>query len=180
MLPAPTRRPDASRSRGGAARRGARLPLPAVAVLAAAVLGAGCASTGGGPNEARETPVAAPADRLWLELEDVYRDLGLPISSTDPRGRSIRSGNVAAGSLSRVPGGDLVSCPALPDGSGTGSESGALLRVTTTLRPVDGSTDVVSRVEVWRDAGGTRPRPVECRSTGVLERRIADLLRERS
>lgn len=180
MFPAPTRRPDASRSPGGAARRRPRLPPLLSATLAAPLLLAGCASTGASLNEARETPVAAPADRLWLELEDVYRDLGLPISSTDPRARVIRSGNVDAGSLSRVPGGDLVSCPALPDAPGTGSESGALLRVTTTLRPVDGSTDVVSRVEAWRDAGGTRPRPVECRSTGVLERRIADLLRRRS
>ena len=85
-----------------------------------------------------------------------------------------------AASLARVPGGDPVSCPA-PEGTpGEGSEAGARLRVTTTLRPADGSTDVVSRVEAWRDAGGTRPHPVECRSTGVLERRIADLLRRRS
>lgn len=159
------------------------VPLPAVAALAAAILGAACASTGAHLNEeGRETPVAVPADRLWLELEDVYRDLGLPIASTDPRGRTIRSGNVPlqGGVLAGVPGGDPVSCPALPGAPGAGSEAGVMLRVTTTLRPVDGSTDVVSRVEAWRTAGGTRPRPIECRSTGVLERRIAELLRRRS
>lgn len=173
-------RPRPGRGTSGRARRSSPL-LPTA--LAALLLVPACASTGAHLNEEREAiSVSVPPDRLWLELEDVYRDLGLRISSTDPREQVIRSGNVPLeeGGLPRVPGGDLVSCPAPRDTPGPGLEAGAMLRVTTTLHPDGGFTDVASRVEAWRTAGGTRARRIECRSTGVLERRIAELLRRRT
>lgn len=154
----------------------------APAALAALIALAGCASTGGHLDDEQVTPVAAPADRLWLELEGVYRDLGLPIASTDPRGRTLRSGNVRLenGGLPRVGRGGLVTCPAPEGEPAPGSEAGATLTVTTTLRPADGATDVVSRVAAWRPTDAARTGRIDCRSTGVLEDRIAELLRRRS
>lgn len=161
-------------------------PAALPVALAALLLVPACASmgshVGGGDAEGHTTPLAAPADRLWLELEGVYRDLGLPIASVEARDRVVRSGAVALedGGLLRVPERRVVACPAPGDTAGPGSEAGATLTVTTTLRPADGATDVVSRVEAWRTAGTGPARRIECRSTGALERRIAELLRERS
>lgn len=153
--------------------------------LAALLLVPACASMGshvGGDSDGHTTPLAAPADRVWLELEGVYRDLGLPIASVEPRDRVVRSGAVALedGGLPRVPDRRVVACPAPGETAGPDPEAGATLTVATTLHPAGGATDVVSRVEAWRMAGTNPPRRIECGSTGALERRIAELLRERS
>lgn len=155
-----------------------RRPTSLVLLLASAAAMAGCASLGSRLADEHRTPLGEPLDPLWAELTDVYRDLGLPIAEMPIREPEIRTGDVPLddGSLSGVSGGRLVDCPPGEGEPGAGVERLAFLRVSTRLEG-EAAADVITRVEAWRTTAEGRRR--DCRSTGRLERRIADELRSR-
>lgn len=155
-----------------------RAPASVAAILTLALTVAGCATMGSRINEEHRTPMAEPFDMLWAELEPVYRDLGLPIAELPVREPVIRTGDVPLDIEGMTPEvGRLVTCPGYEGEPGPASEEGAFLQVTTRLEQEGSAADVITEVDAWRttDEGGRRT----CRSTGRLERRIADELRAR-
>lgn len=156
-----------------------RGPTSLVLLLATAATLAGCARLGSRVADEHRTPMSEPLDPLWAELTDVYRDLGLPIAEMPIREPEIRTGDVPLdGRLaSGLAGRRLVTCPPDEGEPGPGSEELAVLRVSTRLEG-EAAADVITRVEAWRTTDEGRRR--ECRSTGRLERRIADELRSRA
>lgn len=152
-----------------------------VLLLATAATLAGCATLGSRVADEHHTLMSEPIDPLWAELTDVYRDLDLPIAEMPIREPEIRSGDVPLdGRLaSGLSGRGLVTCPPGEGEPGPGSEELAFLRVRTWLETDSegASADVVTELEAWRTTNEGRRRA--CRSTGRLERRIADELRSR-
>jgi hypothetical protein len=156
-----------------------RLPTGLAAILTTALTLAGCATTESRISEEHRTPLAEPFDMAWAELENVYRTLDLPIAELPVREPVIRTGDVPLDAHGVAPeaAGKLVDCPGYEGEPGPGSERGAFLRVTTRLEQKGSAADVITEIDAWRttDRGHRRT----CRSTGVLERRIADELKAR-
>lgn len=140
---------------------------------------AGCASAGTRLADEHRTPMSAPFDMLWAELEPTYRDLGIPIAQLPTREPVIRSGDVGldVAGLVRDTGRDLVRCPRDEGEPGPAPEKGVFIRVVTRLEQEGSTADVVTDLEAWRT--DERGRRRSCRSTGALERQIADELRRR-
>lgn len=148
-------------------------------LLAAVLMLSGCASTGAHLNEGHRIHTGADVDRVWAELDATYRELGLPVAEP-PFGKPvISSGDLVLneGRLPRISGRRLVNCPVGGDSAGSRRVDRALLRVRTWVEDEGPTVDLISRVEAWRITDGDGVRP--CRSTGVLERLIADRIRTR-
>lgn len=122
---------------------------------------------------------AASPEAVWAALPGAYEELGLEVGTVDVENRvfgarrlRVRS-KLAGESLSR-----FVNCGNEPFGGATADAQPLELSVLSTLRPGAGGTVVETRV------GGVARRPAsgsssECRSTGVLEGRIATAIAER-
>lgn len=165
-------------------------------VLAGCASGTGAAATGPGTREnVRSTEVGmsvevfrepgraqqaipAPADRVWPHLAEVYAELGIPVTATDPAARTV----VASGQRLRSVGGRGIA--AFFDCGGGFGNAAAQYQVLVTARTQvdegeDGGSVARTAVEAVAraPASGTR---VVCRSTGQLEHTIGQRLLARS
>ncbi|HEX2091150.1 MAG TPA: hypothetical protein VHG28_02065 [Longimicrobiaceae bacterium] len=125
--------------------------------------------------------VDAPVDHVWALLPEVYRELGIPEGTRDPAARVY--GNRRA-PVARV-GGERVSA-FLRCGNEEGAGPSAVTRfrvhlaALTSLEPVGDRTRVTTEVAgSATPIEGTSTGPVLCVSTGVLEKRIVELLTAR-
>lgn len=153
----------------------------------AMILLCGCASTSPESQsrsglQGTSDRIAAPVDRVWIELENVYRGLGIPVEQVQPENWSIQSGNVVP-YQTRIFGIEspaYVRCgAALQAGPSRAQET--YVTVTTTLVPDGAAAMVRSHVaasQMGIDASGKVVRR-ECISLGVLEERILRSLQRR-
>lgn len=122
---------------------------------------------------------AVSPEAVWAALPGAYEDLGLEVGTVDVENRTLGArrlrvrGTLGGRSLSR-----FVNCGNEPFGGATADAQPVELSVLSTLRPGAGGTVVETSV------GGVARRPAsgsssECRSTGVLEGRIATAIAER-
>mgnify|MGYP006952743524 CR=1 FL=1 len=126
------------------------------------------------------TPLPATPDRIWTELPEVYKALGMEIDVLDPASRTVGSRRAPASQL-RVPRNRPVARCAEGAGLPGTTRYRIQVTVTTTLTPVSAEeTRVVTRVSgVGTPFEGTSTGQVACASTGELEQRIHQMLRDR-
>ena len=179
---------------------------PAPLALAAAAL-AGCATPGGsGPRSADQTGreslasgqamvtleptigtgrplvVPLPAARAWLLLPGAYEAVGLPIGQLETERRRLGSGTLRLqGRLGRTRLSDYVDCGTITGGMRAADTHAVTLQAVTVVAPAEDttrSTVLTTVVATGRPTSVSSGGSINCPTTGRLERRIADLLRE--
>lgn len=122
---------------------------------------------------------AAPGD-VWKAVPDAYAELGIEVGTVDPENRVIGNPKlVARGRLAGQPLTRWVSCGVDAFGVPLSNAHRVELSVLSEVRSSpDGGTAVETRVGgvALRSASGAN---AVCTSTGKLERRIAQAIRER-
>ncbi|HEX2202229.1 MAG TPA: hypothetical protein VHG91_02970 [Longimicrobium sp.] len=117
----------------------------------------------------------------WEAVQAVYTAFGIPVTRVDAATRTVGAENARAGS--RIAGAALsnfLECGTNPTGGSTADNAEVTLTVLTSLHPMEGG-GIVTRTTV---NGSARNRfrnvpPSACRSTGRLERRIANEIKLR-
>jgi len=131
-------------------------------------------------NAANVSVVNAPAARVWQTLPSVFSALRVPVTTLVSNDMLI--GNYRAKvrrELGAAPLSRYLSC-----GSGSGGQNADTYDVTLTLlTQVTGGTGesskVITTVEANAVSASFGGAPVPCTTTGDLETRIADMIRER-
>ena len=191
-----------------AIRRPPRLPLALLAPLAGALL-VGCATAPAAstiettakrremvavgdqvvllePTVARtlREELAMPAERAWALLPLAYEALGLPLTTLDSERRLIGAGGVRAqGRLGGAWLSRYVDCGTASTGLANADSYAVTIDVVT---QVDGSASAPNAGLSTALRASGRPgststsNPVNCVSRGTLERRLAEIVRERA
>ena len=178
-----------------------------VATLLGAASATACASGGSGPRSAdhtgRETiaggramvtleptispsralAVPLPATRVWSLLPAAYEAVGLPLTQLETQRLRLGSGPVRLqGRLGRTRLSDLIDCGTTAGGMRNADTHAVTFQAVTVVEPaIDDSTRssiVTTVVASGRPASVSSSGSVNCPSTGRLERRLADLLRD--
>lgn len=127
----------------------------------------------------RQTSVlGAPLSAAWQVLAEVYDDLGIPVTESDPVAHQLgnpgyRSRRIEGRRLSRY-----LEC-GFRIGIPNADTFDVTLMVVTRLTPVADSTRVVTTVDATAKPRGEAGSRVQCGSRGSLELRIVELLAER-
>jgi hypothetical protein len=131
-------------------------------------------------REHADTVPVPPARALAL-LPQVYRDLGLGVSVVDAPSQSIASPLLRIHqSLGRVPLSRLIDCGKSAYGSNADVQE-ITMRVRSTVEPAgSGGSAIRSIVRAAANPQGTGSNQFRCGTTRGLERRIAELVAERS
>ena len=121
-----------------------------------------------------------PTDRVWEALPAVYGSLGIPVGTSVPATRTLGnqsytvSRTIAGGPVSRV-----VSCGDGPTGAPIADTHRVTFSILTVLEPAE---DATTRVRNTVSARASNPSvsgaPVTCATTGTLETRIVEKIRE--
>jgi hypothetical protein len=186
-------------------RTAIHVPLAAFAAFAALALAA-CASSSGAPEPVAQpvtmragtnagnvtlrgtsvsapnvVEVNAPVARVWQALPSVYEALRVPVTTVVTNDMLLGNYRVKVRrELGAAPLSRYLSC-----GSGSGGQNADTYDVTLTLltQVAGGSGAAASRVITTVEANAVSAAfggaPVPCTSTGDLETRIADMIRER-
>jgi hypothetical protein len=129
-----------------------------------------------------EHDVPLPAERAWTLLPMAYEALGLPLSTVDSRQRLLAASNVRAqGRLGGTWVSRYVECGVSTSGLPNADSYVVLLDVQTQLVPSgDGARAGLSSAvrATARPSSTASNAPINCVSTGTLERRIAQVVRE--
>lgn len=123
--------------------------------------------------------VAAPAERVWPLLAEVYRELGIPVTTADPAARMVGNPKFTArGRVGRVSMPELVDCGTEISGPRALTHR-ITFHIATTLEPADADQVTVQTTisASARSVDGSSGRPQPCTTTGVLERQIVERLR---
>ncbi|GLC25844.1 hypothetical protein [Roseisolibacter agri] len=128
--------------------------------------------------------LALPADRAWALLPLAYEALGLPLTTLDSERRLIGAGGVRAqGRLGGAWLSRYVDCGTAATGLANADSYAVTLDVVT---QVDGRADGANAGLSTAIRASGRPtststsNPVNCVSRGTLERRLAEVVRERA
>lgn len=128
--------------------------------------------------------LAMPADRAWAVLPLAYEALGLPLTTLDSERRVIGAGGVRAqGRLGGAWLSRYVDCGTASTGLANADSYAVTLDVVT---QVDGSANGANAGlstalrASGRPASTSTSNPVNCVSRGALERRLAELVREKA
>lgn len=127
----------------------------------------------------RQTSVlGAPLSAAWQVLAEVYDDLGIPVTESDPVVHQLgnpgyRARRIEGRRLSRY-----LEC-GFRIGMPNADIFDVTLMVVTRLTPVADSTRVVTTVNATAKPRGEAGSRVQCGSRGSLELRIVELLAER-
>lgn len=128
--------------------------------------------------------LAMPAERAWALLPLAYEALGLPLTTLDSERRLIGAGGVRAqGRLGGAWLSRYVDCGTAATGLANADSYAVTLDVVT---QVDGSASganagVSTAIRAsGRPASTSTSNPVNCVSRGTLERRVAEIVRERA
>jgi hypothetical protein len=131
-------------------------------------------SNGGITGYVRATP-----DEAWKTLLVTYNDLKLPVTTLDASGRQISSSDTRAPrTLGGKPLGDYLDCGSGISGPRVESYDVAYTLVSVVM-PAGGDSTAVqsSLVASASSRGGSSSAPVDCVTTGRLEKRLAQLVR---
>jgi len=127
----------------------------------------------------RQTSVlGAPISAAWQVLAEVYDELGIPVTESDPVAHQLgnagyRARRIEGRRLSRY-----LEC-GFRIGIPNADVFDVTLRVVTRLTPVADSTRVFTTVDATGKPRGEAGSRVHCGSRGSLELRIVELLAER-
>lgn len=122
----------------------------------------------------------APVDQVWAVLPQIYEELGVPLAVHDPIGKRIGNSSFRV----RRVGGTKLSRYLRCGGSGPTATPNAdryqvTMSLTTRINDADeGGTGIMTVVGATarpRDVGGSS---VNCASTGRLEERISEMVKE--
>ena len=128
--------------------------------------------------------VPLPAERTWALLPLAYEALGLPLAALDPQRQLIAANTVRAQAnlrgtrLSRY-----VDCGTSSTGVPNADSFAMLLDVQTQVVPTSdrAHAGLATAVRaVGRPSSTSSNAPVNCVSTGALERRLAEVVREQN
>jgi hypothetical protein len=131
-------------------------------------------------TEVNNSLVNAPVERTWAALQQVYTTLNIPIGELDQASRTI--GNSVLRIRRRI--GDVPTMRALDCGGDSGMPNAETYQLLLTLKSRVISNDAGgSVVQTTLEGTGRNPTTsassdVRCSSKGVLEKRIADLVKE--
>ncbi len=132
-----------------------------------------------GPNVGIVT-VAAPFDKVWKELIEVYKALGIEASTVDMAGRTIGNPSFKARRrLGNVPMTKYIDC-----GTTQGTQSAETYELLLTIHsqlhsPTPNNTTVTTTFSSMGRPVNISSEYRTCTSTNALEQAIADLLRVR-
>jgi hypothetical protein len=124
-----------------------------------------------------------PAVRVWPELPEVYRILGLPVDATDSSVRRIGTNGFTPRRIANEPVSRFLDC-----GRGLTAENNAdtyRVEMTVETRVTDApSADpayaaIKSLITATASPLATKGNTVSCQSKGSLERRIVEVLMQR-
>lgn len=170
--------------------------------MAAAVAVAGCATAGGTGPERDTTVVSvptagredinarartqdaatavslpAPPDRVWAVLDRAYTDSGIPVVLRDPDHWTMGNRNLE---ISRRLNGNALSRYFTCGNTSLGTEAADSYRlqvnVVTTVMQQGAGSQAVTYVHALARQPGTSSPPLNCTSTGALEKEIANRL----
>lgn len=131
-------------------------------------------------TEVNNSLVNAPVERTWAALQQVYTTLNIPIGELDQASRTI--GNSVLRIRRRI--GDVPTMRALDCGGDSGMPNAETYQLLLTLKSRVITNDAGgSVVQTTLEGTGRNPTTsassdVRCSSKGVLEKRIADLVKE--
>ncbi|WP_411279762.1 hypothetical protein [Gemmatimonas sp.] len=123
--------------------------------------------------------INAPVEKAWMALQEAYTTLGIPVTELNQQTRTI--GNNTYRVRRRI--GDVPTMRALDCGGDSGMPNAEtyqlLLTVKSRIIPNDAGGSVVqSTLEgTGKNATTAASSDVRCSSMGVLEKRIADLVK---
>lgn len=124
--------------------------------------------------------VPANLARAWAELPAVYQALGLPINGLDPTALELR---VTGHQLRRIEGrspSSFLDCGHGPMGGTYADSYQVSLTLRTRLAEQGGGTAVHTTVQATARPRALSGEPLPCRSLGTLEKRVTELLRQRT
>ena len=135
----------------------------------------------GDVDASHSSTLAFPPDKVWLLLPGVFDSLGVPATTIDPAKRLIGNPTFKVRSrLKSVPLSRYIDC-------GSGGQIGpnadaydVVLSVLVTTRPAaDGATTVTTNVDAVGRPATYAQEYSQCRSTGLFEKRLLELLQAR-
>ncbi len=134
-------------------------------------------TTAGSP--ALEATVPRQADDVWDALPAIYEALGIPLTDRDRPNRTIgNAGLRARRQLGGVRLSQYLDCGRAQEGPSADTYE-VQLAVQTRVEPADGGSSVIrTRVQANARSLTFSSSPVQCASTGRLEERIVERIRD--
>lgn len=152
---------------------------PQLAITGATASGAGAVSYRLDNSDGGMTRLIwATPEEVWKTVLVTYHDLKLPVTGLDSAHRRLSSSNARAPrTLGGKPLRDYLDCGNSISGPRVDSYDVAYALVTT-VAPAGGDSTAVhsTLVATATSRGGTSTAPVDCATTGRLEKRIAQLV----
>lgn len=122
--------------------------------------------------------VSAPPAQVWGRLVSAYTGLGVPITTVDTLGHVVGTVRTSIKKIGGHPASYVVSCGSTMTGQVIANTYSVSLTALTQLQPSGTQTIVRTNVSATaREQYGTASDPVQCGSTGALERDIAAAVR---
>lgn len=130
---------------------------------------------------AAEIAVAAPIDRVVAALQAIYAELGVPaVNQPGPVGRLGNARFQARGKLAGHPMSDYFDCGSSITGPRTNGARLTISMISSYVAEANATRVRTLITAEGRDmADGTSNDPFRCTSTGRLEERVTQMLRER-
>lgn len=123
--------------------------------------------------------VAAPVDRVWAVLPEVYRELGLAAESDDAR-RTVAGTARVSRRFMGEPASRVLDCGKGQFGTDIVSAYAIRMSVSTTVNPGTGTNARLdTAIEAHVESDGANSVAAQCRSQGRLEAMIAERVRAR-
>lgn len=132
-------------------------------------------------TEVNSVLINAPVEKAWAALQEAYTTLSIPVTELDQQSRTI--GNNAYRVRRRI--GDVPTMRALDCGGDSGMPNAETYQLVLTVKsriiPNDAGGSVVQTTleGVGKNATTAASSDVRCSSMGVLEKRIADLIKSK-
>lgn len=129
----------------------------------------------------RTTDVGAPPDSVWAALTPVYTALKIPFDTYLSTERRLgTAGHRVRGRFAGIQLGRVVNCGTAASGGDNADLYEVLLDVTSTASPGTGGTTALrTSVSGTAQSSTTAGEPINCVTTGALERIIAEAVRAR-
>ena len=118
--------------------------------------------------------------RAWAELPAVFGALGLPVNGLDPKALELRVNGFQVRRVGGKPPSAWLDCGHGAMGGTYADSYQVSLTLSTRLAGKGEGTAVHSSVQATARPRAVSGEPVPCRSLGTLERRVAELLRQRT
>lgn len=124
--------------------------------------------------------INAEPSKVWAFVPDVYSDLGIVAAVLDSRNRVFGNTSLTNARVAGEPISSYVRCSAQGTGPGSVNMMRYQLSVATSVVSKNGVTSVETELMgLGRSVDGSSRAATPCVSTGILEKKIADALKDR-